>query len=172
MATKGLIRSGEMYNPICYNDEGVYNYFYIDFRRALEDFSFGMFSESVVVHDSVQLPATDVDYVSPGVYKVWCDISDKIHGITVLNKKTSLLTFYNGQKIPAFSTHFFVAGQARYINGAYLFGKATLTQSLFPTEESVIDIQLWGAIETDISENCTLWLSSLTTNESVSITLT
>ena len=60
MATKGLVRSGELYKPAIWNDEGIYNYFYIDFRRAMEDFSTGMWNESVVVHDSVQLAVSRV----------------------------------------------------------------------------------------------------------------
>ena len=60
MATKGLIRSGELYRPIIWNDEGVYTHFYIDFRRATQPFSTGMWNESIVVHDSVQIMATDV----------------------------------------------------------------------------------------------------------------
>lgn len=60
MATKGLVRSGELYKPIIWNDEGVYSYFYIDFRRAMEPFSTGVWNESVVIHDSEQIKATNV----------------------------------------------------------------------------------------------------------------
>lgn len=61
MATKGLVRSGQLYQPIIYNDTGVYDYFYIDFRRALEPFSLGMWNESIVVHDSVQLEVSGIE---------------------------------------------------------------------------------------------------------------
>ena len=61
MATKGLIRSGQLYQPVIWNDEGVYDYFYIDFRRALEPFSLGMWNESIVVHDNEQLTVTGVE---------------------------------------------------------------------------------------------------------------
>lgn len=124
MATKGLVRSGQLYQPIIYNDAGVYDYFYIDFRRALEPFSLGMWNESIVIHDSVQLSVSQVIEVSFGVYKVYCDFRNKIHGITVLNKKTGRLRFAStGERVPVFSTHMFIEGQDKYIDGGYIYDK-------------------------------------------------
>ena len=60
MATKGLVRSGDLYKPLCWNDEGDYSYFYIDFRRVMSGFSSGMFNESIIVHDSEQLKVTQI----------------------------------------------------------------------------------------------------------------
>ena len=39
LATKGLVKSGAIYEPEAYNDAGVYNFFYIDFKRVMEPFS-------------------------------------------------------------------------------------------------------------------------------------
>lgn len=121
MATRGLVRSGELYKPDIYNDDGVYSFFYIDFRRSMSEFSIGMFNESIVVYDSVQIAVTAISRVSANVYKIYGDISNRNHGITVLNKKTSRLRFLNGERLPAFSTHMFVSGQAPYIDGGYLY---------------------------------------------------
>lgn len=121
MATKGLVRSGELYRPIIWNDDGVYGYFYIDFRREVTLFSTEMWNESVVVHDSVQIKATDVIDQTGGIYKIVCDISDRPHGITVMNKKTSRLRFASGEAIPVFSVHMFIAGQDAYIDGGYVY---------------------------------------------------
>ena len=93
MATNGLTRSGEIYKPTVWNDSGVYDYFYIDFRRAMEQFSMGMLAQSIIVYDSVQIPITDYEFISPGVYKIYADISNKMKGVTVINKKTSLLSY-------------------------------------------------------------------------------
>ena len=60
IATKGLVKSGATYEPEAYNDAGVYNFFYLDFRRVLEPFSMGMASESIIVSASSVLPVTDV----------------------------------------------------------------------------------------------------------------
>lgn len=121
MATKGLARSGQLYKPLIWNDEGVYTYFYIDFRRAMEPFSTGMWNESVVIHDSEQIKATGIEFVSTGIYKIFCDIADRPHGITVLNKKVSRLAFSSGERLPVFSIHMFIAGQPAYIDLAYKY---------------------------------------------------
>lgn len=157
LATKGLVRSGNLYEPLCWNDEGVYDYFYIDFRRKMEEFSLGMFSQSIIVHDSVQLAVTDVTYVSPGVYKVLCNISNKLHGITVINKKTSLLAFSSGEQLPVFSTHFYVAGIDAYINLKYIYEETSFEQyEPASTLETVGDLDLWTALDVGgISESIT-----------------
>lgn len=121
MATKGLVRSGQLYQPLIWNDDGVYDYFYIDFRRAMEPFSLGMFDESIIVHDSVQLAVTAIVPVYTGIYKLYCNISSKKNGITVLNKKTSLLQFASGERLPVFSTHMYILGQDSYLKAAYVY---------------------------------------------------
>ena len=124
MTTLALLRHDVIsaaYKPSVWNDSGVYSYFYIDFGAALESFSLGMFNESIVVHDSLQLSVTSVVYVSPGVYKVYCDISNKMHGVTVLNKKTSLLYYAAGGRLPIFSVHFYVSGIVAYIQVKYIY---------------------------------------------------
>lgn len=87
----------------------------------MEPFSVGMFNESIIVFDSVQISVGQVDYVSVGVYKIWADISSKYHGITVLNKATSRMKFNNSQKLPVFSVHFFVSGITQYDDLCYQY---------------------------------------------------
>lgn len=148
MATKGLVRSGQLYQPIIYNDAGVYDYFYIDFRRALEPFSLGMWNESIVIHDSVQLSVSKVVEVSYGVYKVYCDIRDKTHGITVINKKTSRLMFAStGERVPVFSTHMFVEGQDKYLDGGYMYDKSNFNFVLSITETTA-STELYENVDT------------------------
>ena len=60
IATKGLVKSGAVYEPEAYNDEGVYNFFYIDFKRVMEPFSIGQFNDSVIVSGASVLNVTDV----------------------------------------------------------------------------------------------------------------
>lgn len=156
MATKGLVRSGELYKPIIWNDDGVYDYFYIDFRRAMEEFSTGMWNESIVVHDSVQLNVTNVEYVSNGIYKVTCNIDNRVHGITVLNKKTSLLAFSNGQQLPVFSVHFWVAGITPTERLKYLFSQVNYTTTGTTTEKN--DFALWTASDFNMSVESVSWI--------------
>ena len=78
-----------------------------------------------MVHDSVQIKATDVIDQTGGVYKIVCDISDRPHGITVMNKKTSRLRFASGEAVPVFSVHMFIAGIVPYIDAGYGYDKAS-----------------------------------------------
>lgn len=174
MATKGLVRSGELYKPLIYNDSGVYTYFYLDFRRAMQEFSIGMFNESIVVHDSTQLSVTQITYVSSGVYKIWCDISGRAHGITVLNKKTSRLRFASGEQLPVFSVHMFIEGQDSYIDGGYIYESGTFDTGIHgDVVETIDDLDLWTAIDAgSISENTTFGFSFGTITETTSVTLT
>ena len=121
MATKGLVRSGELYKPTIWNDSGEYSYFYIDFNQSVLPFSIGMFNQSVVIHDSVQLSVNGIEKVSDSVYKIYCDISNRIHGITVMNKKISKLRYADRTQLPAFSVHMFIAGQDQYFELAYIY---------------------------------------------------
>lgn len=121
MATRGITRSGLMYAPVCWNDSGVFSYFYIDFKKPVSDFSLGMLSESIVVHDSSQIPTTMQERISASVFKIYADILNRNHGITVLNKITSYLSFTDGSRIPPFSVHFYVAGIDSYNRLKYCF---------------------------------------------------
>lgn len=172
MATKGLTRSGEYYKPIIWNDEGIYTHFYIDFKREVQMFSTGMWNESVVVHDSVQIKATDVIDQTGGIYKIVCDISDRPHGITVMNKKTSRLRFASGEAIPVFSVHMFIAGIEPYLDAAYAYDKQTIYATFDNTVESapVFDLSPndeWGSI----AENETMY-ANFTSAETFNLALT
>lgn len=170
MATRGITRSGLMYAPRIWNDSGIYSYFYIDFKKPMASFSVGMITESFVVHDSVQLTITSIQKVSASVYKIFCDISGKTRGVTVLNKVTSFLAFATGEKLPPFSVHFYVAGLVPLMRLAYLYEPATFGPiSLTAGEQasvSIYDNTLVGLSET------TTWAAlGLTASERVLITL-
>lgn len=173
MATKGLSRSGELYKPLIWNDDGVYTYFYIDFRRTTEAFSTGMWNESIVIHDSEQIKATGVQLISPGVYKIFCDISNRPHGITVLNKKVSRLKFASGEQIPVFSIHMFILGQPMYEDAGYFYSQVILPEAVESALDS-FDSSFWeNTSEPEIPlESCNFPELVSGTNETVSIVLT
>lgn len=138
MATKGMLRTEQQYSPNLWNDSGVYNYFYIDFKQTLELFSLGMLKESLVVFDSVQIAIDGMTYISPGIYKIYADLAGKVKGITVMNKANSLLDFSNGAPVPPFSTRFFVAGLDTYAQVAYGYDQAYLsTAPALPTAPEI-----------------------------------
>jgi len=172
MAAKGLVRSGELYKPTIYNDSDVYTYFYIDFRRTLQSFSLGMFNESVIVYDSQQVAVTRIEKTGTTVYKIYCDITNKIHGITVLNKKTTRLRFSTGELLPVFSVHMFVEGQSAFIDGAYVYDPINLQLPNFNVSETMGNY-LWTAIDAgSFYESASLWQATFTPMETVTINLT
>lgn len=174
IATKGLVKSGAAYEPVAYNDAGVYDFFYLDFRRVLEPFSMGMFSESIIVSASSVLPVTDVKQYGDTVYKVFCNISNQPKGVSISNKKSTRLHFWNGEPVPAFSVWFSVAGQAVYMDAGYLFDKCDFTTFNTTTSENE-NIVLSDAFSIDeISERTTFspTILSATTAENAAVTLT
>ena len=172
MAAKGLVRSGELYKPTIWNDSGVYTYFYIDFRRTLQSFSLGMFNESVIVYDSQQVAVTRIEKTGTTVYKIYCDITNKIHGITVLNKKTTRLRFATGELLPVFSVHMFIEGQSAFIDGAYVYDPINLQLPNFNVSETMENL-LWTAFDAgSFYESASLVQVSFTPMETVTINLT
>jgi hypothetical protein len=169
---QNVVRAEGWYEPLCWNDEGVYTYFYIDFLRAMSPFSLGMFNESIIAYDSVQLTVSNVVYVSPGVYKIYCDIANKPQGITVLNKKTSLLSFASGEQLSAFSIHFFVAGIAAYVRLKYVYETLEDIPTISSAEDAVGEFVFWP------NEECTTTVETANipkisnATESVSVFLT
>jgi hypothetical protein len=175
MATKGLTRSGEYYKPIIWNDCGEYSYFYIDFKKSMEFFTLGMFNESIIVHDSEQLPVKGIENISPSVYKITCDIRDKTRGITILNKKTSLLSFSGGEKLPVFSVHVFVEGQEKYERLKYIYDKCNFSElgylDLYIESDYDIDISS-TRFDVPISESGTITTIYLHGDDNVNVILT
>lgn len=151
MATKGLVISGEEYEPKVWNDDGIYTYFYIDFLRAVMDFSTGMLKGSFIVYDSIEVPITGFERVDLSVFKIFADIADKPLGITITNKATSLLVFTSGRKVPPFSIHMYVLGQAPFVRKAYAYDETTVPSLVdwecIDTRYADIHFQMqeWGA---------------------------
>ena len=94
--------------------------------------------------------------VSMGVYKIYCDLTNRPHGITVLNKKTSRLRFASGEQLPVFSTHMFILGQAQYLDAGYFYDNLALLAPFNVSELTPIS-ETWEAINIgDISETVKL----------------
>ena len=167
------VLSGAVYEPVIYNDEGVYSYFYIDFLKAVAPFSLGMWNESIIIHDDAQVPVTNVVKVSDRLYKVYCDLSDKIHGITVLNKATSRLRFsIGGAKMPVFSVHSYIKGLVSYDSTTYLYETENFPAFSGSITEAIAN-DFWTAIDAgDISESVTFAFAHGTITETTNILLT
>ena len=173
MSAHGLVRSGELYKPTIYNDSGVNTYFYIDFRRTIQAFSLGMFNESIIVYDSQQVSVSRIEQTGTTVFKVYCDISNKIHGITVLNKKTTRLRFATGEILPVFSVHMFIEGQSAFIDGAYVYDRSDLLVPEFAGAFEKTSSSLWTSVDAGSSyESVYLAQVPFTASDTLIITLT
>lgn len=169
MATKGLIRSGELYKPVIRNDPGVYSYFYIDFKRVVSLFSLGMFNESIIIYDSERIDVTDILLVSSGIYKVYCDLSEKNRGITVINKKTSLLSFATGETIPVFSTIFYVEGLEQIVRVAYAYETTDIVNKHFSIAAENADVSFNQYFQKTIQDSMTIPDLGMSTSEAVDV---
>ena len=170
MATKGLIKSGVQYEPVVYNDEGVYNYFYIDFKRAVQPISFGMLADSIVAYTTASLSITGVDRLSSSLYKVYCDISSKPNGVTIIHKTPTALYFVDGKQVPSFSVHFFVSGQPQHINVKYIYEMADVPKTELSNAVESALVSAYDNTAVPINETVTLLpIEALTGVETVSV---
>ena len=136
-------------------------------------FNLSMTAEDVMVQNFVSTRQT-------GVYKVYCDIADRLRGITVMNKKTSLLRFASGEKVPGFSTHMFIAGQDMMDSFGYMYeslsragsNKHLTLSPLSVTEADSIDLAD-NLSDTEVSETTTIinLFGALTATETATVTL-
>jgi len=121
LAMKGLIKTGSQYEPIIWNDEGIYDYFYIDFKRALAPFTVGMLSDSLLVYGNDRLVITGFQKVSASTIKVFCNIAGLASGVIVVHKKNTFLSYSDGRSVPEFSSLFFVSGIPSVFNFRYIY---------------------------------------------------
>ena len=171
IATKGLVKSGAVYEPEAYNDAGVYDFFYLDFKRVMEPFSIGQFNDSVIVSGAAVLPVTDVEQYSDTVYKVFCNISNQSKGVSVSNKKTTRLHFWDGTQVPVFSEWFSVAGLASVLDAGYFYENAQIIDAAMTATENS-NLVMWTPIVIPpISETANITGPDLTATENVNIVL-
>lgn len=172
LATKGLIKTGSQYEPILWNDEGIYSYFYIDFKRAIAPFSLGMLTESIIVYGDVQIPITGFEKVSSSVYKIFCDISNKPKGVLVFNRRSTLLTYTNGQKLPVFSTLFFVLGQDSFESLDYAYDMSNFIEYKNNSATEIYGFNLIEVVETTLSDSSIfIGYKGNSATENISLTL-
>lgn len=171
MATKGLIKTGSQYEPILWNDEGIYSYFYIDFKRAIAPFSLGMLAESIIVYGDAQIPITGFTKVSSSVYKIFCDISNKPKGVLVFNRASTLLKYSSGQKLPVFSTLFYATGQVPQESLDYIYDISNFDGYAGVSVTESHSFALHELVDTALSESSTFVGYKGTALENTSLSL-
>lgn len=161
------------YEPLIWNDTGIYSYFYIDFQKALGPLTAGMWQESIVVYGSGSITVTAVEKINASTYKVYANITNLPHGYTVMHKKTTRLTLADGATLPAFSIWALVTGQTSYLDGGYLYDGADFSipaLDIATTESIITWVPINGGSTSD-SINYTLEvLSSCTDTPNIVLT--
>lgn len=131
MTAKGMVNSRQAYVPEVWNDAGEYSYFYIDFKRAVVDFSTGMISDSFVVYGtSSALSISSVERISASVFKVSCSFSGST-SLLVANKEETYIQFITGDKVPPFSINMEVSGASVIFKAGYAYDRVDVNITTF-----------------------------------------
>lgn len=102
------------YAPLVWNDPGIYDYFYIDYKRAVGTFSYGRFrNSSALVGTTGELIPSNAEQVTPRVYKIHADISQELL-VRVFYNEGRGLVFSDGEAVPGFGVSFYVDGNQPY----------------------------------------------------------
>lgn len=124
------------YMPRVWNDPGAYDYFYIDYKRAVGTFSYGRFrNSSVLVGTTGELIASNAEKVSDRVYKIYVDISQELQ-VRIFSNEGRGLVFADGENVPGFGVSFWVDEAAPH-ELPYLYDSGMLVQPAFKTPEGL-----------------------------------
>jgi len=143
LATAGLVRSGQAYEPEVYMDEGDFTGFYINFRRAVSEFSYGMLIESIkLYYQNGVINIVGFTRISNGVIRINCTLPQQEY-VVVENRKDGYLTFTNGSKVPPFFVEFFAGTPELMIKPAYVYEPTNFdTDTFHPSVSDVSSINL------------------------------
>lgn len=105
--------------PTCWNDEGIYTYFYIDYHLPISAVSLSMFRLSTrVLCEAGELEVTAIESVDSTTFKVYCNISKSGNGwIAVTGYNSSWLYYDNGYAVPEYSAVFWIDSKQNWTPG-------------------------------------------------------
>lgn len=128
--------AGEGLAPLCRNDPGVYTYFYIDYRYALQNVSFGRFrNKTTILGSAGEIVPREVERVDSRTVKVWADMAGETVVHIFGNAKPGL-SYFDGRTVGAFSTELYLDGTAPYAL-PYMAESAVAAAVGFGTEEGL-----------------------------------
>lgn len=124
------------YMPAVWNDPGIYDYFYIDYKRAVGTFSYGRFrNSSALVGTTGELIPSNAEQVSPRVYKIHCDISQELQ-VRIFSNEGRGLVFADGEPVPGFGVSFWVDEAAPH-ELPYIYDSGKLEVETFNAPEGL-----------------------------------
>lgn len=134
----GEVKVGDVVE--CWNDEGVYDCFYMKFKKAVKEFSYGQFKNTVKVYSIANdsyIPITGVTRISGTQFKVNCDISGENSGVIVIGLPTAYMQYESGSAVPKFISAFYVSGIETMRTYAYVWDKASTNIMKLQTLENI-----------------------------------
>lgn len=126
---KGWSGAGEAegYTPRVWNDEGVYDYFYIDYIRDVVNFSLGRFRHSTIISGATgELTPTNAEQISASVYKIYANIAGAGQ-VSVMGRKARGLKFPGNDDVPGFEANFWVDDEVLHQPG-YMYDAFALQE--------------------------------------------
>lgn len=135
----GEVKAGDVVE--CWNDEGIYDSFYMKFKKAVKEFSYGQFKNTVKVYSvsrDLYIPITGVTRISGTQFKVSCDISNENSGVIVIGLPTAYLQYESGSAVPKFISSFYVSGIEIIRTYAYVWDKASTKIMNLQAQENIM----------------------------------
>ena len=125
------------YRPRVWNDEAIYDYFYIDYKRAVGSFSYGRFrNASVVVGTTGEIIPDNAERISARIYKIYADIRNEKQ-VRIFCTEGRGLVFADGDNVPGFGVDFWVDGEEPHQTG-YIYDAGTLETMQAAAAQSVL----------------------------------
>ena len=104
--------AGAALPPLCWNDPGVYDCFYIDYRYGLQHVSFGRFrNQTVILGSGGEITPTEVEAVDRHTVRVWADLTGQVQLRLFGNGKPGL-SYTDGRTVGPFSADLWIDGAA------------------------------------------------------------
>lgn len=137
------------YAPLAWNEPEIYDYFYIDYKRAVGTFSYGRFrNSSALVGTTGELIPSNAEQITPRVYKIHADISRELL-VRIFSNEGRGLIFADGENVPGFGVSFYVDGKQPY-EPPYIYDSGVLELPTLTAPEGLtiayIDVHAIGGM--------------------------
>lgn len=124
---------------ICYHDVGEYDHFYLKFTKAIAEFSFGQFEETVVVvGKNGEIPVSNATIYNSTTIRIEANIEGEDDGILVAGREHGYLSYASGKNIPKFVSMLWLNELVNFIKLAYIWDKVKFTNTSII--EAIVDV--------------------------------
>lgn len=159
--------------PTCWNDEGIYTYFYIDYHLPVALISVALFRLSTrVLYTAGEIDITDVESINSTTLKVYCNLSvAKNNWVAAVGYNSSWLKYESGISVPEYSAIFWLDGRIVWTPG-YISEEFSLVRGIYYGSETLNSDDLYRPVyqPITISDELTLPTISYTADESCIVT--